>query len=63
MTANQKKSRFIEKKDAISLIFKDILCPQNSLKYFSPFFQIFDIPKSFFISQGNQSPNFIKHAY
>jgi len=63
MTSNQQKSYIIDKKDAISLIFKDIFCFQNSSKYFSPFLQMFDAPGSISIFQGNQSPNFIENIY
>jgi len=39
MTPKQQKPQIIDKKDAISLIFKDILCSKNSSKYNSPFLQ------------------------
>ncbi len=63
MTVYQQKSHIINKKEPISAKFKDVLCFQNSLKYISPILQIFDIPGSFSISQGSQSPNSIAYIY
>ncbi len=36
MTAYQEKSQIIDKRDAISRVFKKILCFQSSSKVFSP---------------------------
>jgi hypothetical protein len=63
MTVNQQKLQMIDKRDAISLIFKDILCSQNSSKYISPILQIFNDPGSVSISKGNQSPKLYKTAF
>jgi len=48
MTVYQQKSYIIDKKDAISLIFKDILCFQNSSRAFSSFFQNILMPLEVF---------------
>jgi len=44
MTAIQQKSHAIDKKNDISLMFKDIFCFQSSSKSYSPILQIFDDP-------------------
>jgi len=59
----QQKSQIIIKREPISLKFKDVLCFQSSSKYISPILQIFDVPGSFSISQGNQSLNSIENIY
>ena len=63
MTAYQKKLHIINKRDALSLKFKDVLCFQSSLRYFFPILQIFDAPGSISLFQGNQSPNSIEYIY
>jgi len=63
MRATQQKSHIIYKKNAISLVFKDIFCFQRNSKSYSPILQIFDGPGSVSISQGNQSPNSIEYIY
>jgi len=63
MTAIQQKSHAIDKKNDISLMFKDIFCFQRSSKSYSPILQIFDNLGSISISQGNQSPNSIEYIY
>lgn len=63
MKATQQKSHIIYKRTAISLIFKDIFCFQRSSKSYSPILQIFEVPGSVSISQGNQGKNPIKNTY
>ena len=63
MTVNQQKSQIIDKKDTISLIFKDILCFQSTSKHISPILQIFDGPGSVSLFQGYQSPKFYKLCF
>jgi len=64
MTPYKKKSQIIDKREALSLIFKDILCSKSRSKYISPFLQnILNIPGNILLFQGNQSPNYIKLAY
>jgi hypothetical protein len=52
MTPRHKKSQIIDKREAISLIFKDILCSKNSSKYISPFFQNTLVPLEVFRYPG-----------
>jgi hypothetical protein len=63
MVSNQQKSQIIDKRDALSLKFKDVLCFQNGSIVFSPILQIFDEPGNVSFFQSNQSPNSIKHTY
>jgi len=44
MKATHQKSHIIDKKNAISLVFKNIFCFQRSSKSYSPILQIFDDP-------------------
>jgi len=64
MIANQQKLQMIDKRDAISLIFKDILCSKNSSKYISPILQsILMPPGSVSLSNGNPSPKLYKTSF
>jgi hypothetical protein len=56
MTANQQKSHIIDKRNALSLIFKDILCFQNSSNYIPPFPQNILIPMEVFRYQKGINP-------
>ena len=52
MTVGQQILLFIIKRDAISLIFKDILCSKNSSNYISPFLQNSLMPLEVFSFPG-----------
>jgi len=63
MIADQQILLFIDKINAISLIFKDILCFQSSSKSFSPIRQVFSSPETISLSKGNQSPKLYKTSF
>jgi len=63
MIANQQILLSIIKKDAISLIFKDIFCFHRSSEYFSPILQIFNAPGTILLSNGNQFPKLYKTSF
>ena len=63
MIASRQIWLFIIKKDAISLIFKDILRFKNSSKYISPILQIFKDSRNISLSKGNQSPKLYKMSF
>lgn len=63
MIASRQILLFINKKDAISLIFKDILRFQNSSRAFSFFLQIFNSPETILLSKGNQSLKLYKLCF
>ena len=60
MTLNRQKSQIIDKREAISPIFKDILRFQSRSRVFSPIRQVFKDSRNISLSTGNQSPNFYK---
>ena len=62
MTAKAQKSLIITKRETISLEFKGIFCFQSGSDYFSSILQIFDVPGSVSLSQGNQPQYFIKYT-
>ncbi len=63
MTAYPKKLLFINKKDDISLIFKDIICFQSSSRTFSPIRQSNLIPlEAFRYKRGTNPQNSINCA-
>lgn len=53
-------SNHIGKKDALSLIFKDILCLQSFSKHISPILHIFNSQENIPLSKSNQSPKLYK---
>lgn len=63
MTPNQQKSHIINKREVISLIFKDILCFQSCSKHISPILQIFNDSENISLSKGNQSPKLYKLCF